>query len=130
MGSYSIWELFGRLNGLGVGLFYLYHGLNGFFQWQKVPPQSPDFEKFIQALFATGFVMTLIKLIEVFAGVLLIFAWKPHLAELLLGPIVVMIVLTHIFLNFSRGWKMALVVGVPYFVCLLNSWDFWRTLWI
>lgn len=112
-----------------IGLYFLYFGLNGVFHWQKVPAQSMDFENFIQALQATGYLMIVVKCLEIGSGFLLVLGWVPLLATLLLAPIVFVIVTAHLFLNLWRGWKMALLTGAPFIALVLCQWDQWSLLW-
>lgn len=123
------WGNVERLLEWGVGLFFVYYALNGFFGWQKIPPQSPRFEKFIQSLHETGFLMPLVKFLELAAGLLLILNWTPLLATAILAPIVFVIVSSHFFLNLTRSWKIAAVTLLPYLMLVVCQLDRWTFLW-
>lgn len=101
-----------------VGAYFLYWGLNGFFQWKAIPPNSSAFESFIGRLLQVPLLMTLVKGIEITAGLMLILGFWPELAWLALLPIVLVITTSHVLLNFRLGWRVALEVAVPYLILL------------
>lgn len=81
-----------------LGLIFTVFGLNGFFEFLP-PPELPEAGgNFIGALVASGYLMTLVKLTEVVGGVLLLLGRFVPLALTILAPIVVNIVLFHLFL--------------------------------
>ncbi len=102
-----------------LGLIFLIFGLNGFFNF--LPPQPPLPEaalKFVMALVETGYMMKLVKTIEVLSGILLLFNLFVPLALLLLAPIVVNIFLFHTILAPS----LALPVLIIALGCIV-AWD-------
>ncbi|HWU41844.1 MAG TPA: hypothetical protein VN132_00360, partial [Bdellovibrio sp.] len=50
----------------------IFWGLNGFFEWVKIPPASKGVEKFVQACADTKFILPTVKFIEIFCGGLLL----------------------------------------------------------
>jgi len=82
---------------LGGG--FLLFGLNGFLQFLPTPPPPPPAAlNFVSALFATGYMIPLIKGTEVIAGLLLLGNRFVPLALALLAPVVVNILAYHLFL--------------------------------
>lgn len=103
-----------------VGLYFLYWGLNGFFQWKAVPQNALAFESFIARLHSIPALMSVVKLIEVGAGGLLLLGIGVPFALIALAPIVLVITLLHLILNFKLGWGVALQVFIS-FVILVAS---------
>jgi uncharacterized membrane protein YphA (DoxX/SURF4 family) len=83
------------------GLGFVVFGLNGFLNF--IPPPPPGTmpaaaEAFGGALFATGYMMPLVKGTEVLGGLLLVSNRFVPLALVILAPVVVNIVAFHAFL--------------------------------
>jgi uncharacterized membrane protein YphA (DoxX/SURF4 family) len=81
---------------LGLGFFVF--GLNGFLHFLPQPPMSGVSAQFLGALFATGFLVGLIKGTEVVTGLLLLSGRYVPLALTVLAPVVVNILAYHAFL--------------------------------
>lgn len=82
-----------------LGLIMLVFGLNGFLNF--LPPQPPPPEAamgFIMGLVNTGYMMKLVKAIEVAVGIMLLLNVMSALSLILIAPIVVNILLFHIVL--------------------------------
>jgi hypothetical protein len=91
------------------GLQFLVFGLNGFLRFIPQPPPPAAAGAFFGALLATGYMLPLIKGVEIVAGVMLLSNRYVPLALALLAPNVVNIVLFHAFLA-PAGVAVALVV--------------------
>lgn len=83
---------------LFLGLVFTVFGLNFFLHFLPTPPAPPAAAAFAGALFATGYLFQLLKVVEVAAGVLLLTGRFVPLALALLAPIIVNIVGFHLFL--------------------------------
>ena len=82
---------------LGGGFVLI--GLNGFLQFLPAPPPPPPPAlSFLSALLATGYMIPLLKGIEVIAGVFLLGNRFVPLALALLAPVLVNVVAYHAFL--------------------------------
>lgn len=92
-----------------LGLIFFVFGLNGFLQFAPTPELPPAGGAFMGALVATGYMLPLIKAIEVTAGALLLSNRFVPLALLMLAPIVVNIVAFHMVLA-PGGYGMLLVI--------------------
>jgi len=94
-----------------LGLMFVVFGSNAFFKFMPPPPKMPDqAAAFITALMSTGY-MYVIAMLQVLGGLcLLLGARFVPLGLTLLGPIIVNIVLFHLFLETS-GLPMALVTA-------------------
>lgn len=103
-----------------LGLVFFVFGLNGFFNFIKVPPMPIEATEFLGALVKTGYLMTLVKGMEVACGILLLAGLAVPLALVALAPIIVNIVLFHLYLTPPQE-------AVPPFVFLvLHLFLVWR----
>lgn len=98
------------------GLQIAFWGLNGFFNWVKIPPQPPVIDKFVQACIEARFIMPVVKIIEILAGVLLLLNLSVPLALALLAPIMFLITGLHALHNPKPG-VILLPLVLPY-ACL------------
>jgi uncharacterized membrane protein YphA (DoxX/SURF4 family) len=82
-----------------LGLIFTVFGLNGFLNFLPPPEGMPEAAgAFFGALAATGYMLPLIKGVEVVGGILLLLGRYVPLALILLGPVAVNILLFHLFL--------------------------------
>jgi uncharacterized membrane protein YphA (DoxX/SURF4 family) len=92
-----------------LGLVFFVFGLNFFLHFIPQPPMSGPPMTLMGALIGSGYMFTLVKVIEVVCGALLLSGRFVPLALAMLAPIVINIVLFHGFLAPS-GLPVALVV--------------------
>lgn len=95
---------------LGLGAVFFIFGLNGFLRFLPMPPPSPGpASDYLQGLLATGYIIPLVKGVEVLCGVLLLSNRFVSLALVLLAPIVVNITLFHVGIAHD-GYAMVLFI--------------------
>lgn len=83
-----------------LGLIFFVFGLNGFFNFLEPPAMNQEAMDFMGALMATGYMMPeAIKSVEVTGGALLLIGVCVPFALTILAPIIVNIVLFHLFLD-------------------------------
>ena len=82
-----------------LGFALVLFGLNGFFQFMPQPALPEPAMEFLGALLATGYLMFIVKAIEIGVGVLLLANRFVPLALVLLAPISVNITAFHLFLD-------------------------------
>ena len=93
------------------GLLFINAGLNKFFNYMPMPENMPEETlRDFQAMKEIIWLMPLLGLTEIIGGLLIIFLQKRALGAVILFPIVVGIVLTHVFVDMS-GLPMAIVVA-------------------
>jgi hypothetical protein len=93
-----------------LGLVFTVFGLNFFLHFLPEPSgMPPAAAAFGGALFATGYMMQMVKIVEIGAGLLLLGNRLVPLALTLLAPIIVNIVAFHAFLA-PAGLPMTLVI--------------------
>src|SRR3712207_2303317 len=93
-----------------LGLMFVVFGSNAFLQFMPIPP-LPDNPggRFIMAIAESGY-MYAVAVCQVLGGALLLAGFVP-LGLLLLGPVIVNIVLFHLFMEPS-GMPMASIVAL------------------
>jgi uncharacterized membrane protein YphA (DoxX/SURF4 family) len=112
---------------LALGLLFTVFGLNGFFSFLPMPPPPERAAAFFGALFATGYMLPLIKGTEVLAGLLLLSGRVVPFALTLLAPVVVNIVAFHLFLA-PQGLPIALLALALGLYSAWNERDAYRAL--
>src|SRR5437588_6358405 len=93
-----------------LGLLFVVFGLNGFLHFIPMGPMpSGHAGEFVDAMFASGYLYA-ISALQVIGGLLLVSGVFTPLGLLFLGPVIVNILLFHIFLD-TKGLPMAIVAG-------------------
>ncbi|MCP3142299.1 DoxX family membrane protein [Pyxidicoccus xibeiensis] len=94
-----------------MGLIFFVFGLNYFFNFlpPMPPPEGQAAQTFFMGLMASGFVMPIIKVIEIAAGIALLSNRFVPLALILLAPIVVVIAGFHFVLAPAYPMPIALI---------------------
>ena len=103
-----------------LGLIFTIFGLNGFLNFIPMGPIPPLALQFVGAL-AQSHLMIVIFVIEIIGGVLLLANRFVPLALTLLGPVIVNILLFHLFMA-PAGLPLALVVTVLWIVVAFRVW--------
>ena len=94
-----------------LGLMFAVFGSNAFLHFIPVPPMQGDAGAFMGALFHSGYIYPIAGL-QVLGGLCLLAGSRfVALGLMLLGPIIVNIVLFHIFIDRS-GLPIAIVVSI------------------
>ena len=92
-----------------LGLVFFVFGLNGFLQFLPMPEMGEAAGAYFQGLAGTGYFLPVLEVVEVVCGLLLLVRLFSPLALVLLAPVVVQILLFHIFLD-PAGLPMAIVI--------------------
>jgi putative oxidoreductase len=96
-----------------LGLMLIAFGADWFYHFLPFAGEvTPQGEAFLNALVETGYLFTLIKSIEVIAGVLLLTGFRPQLGAALVAPVAVNIALYHLLLDPNGALFAAPVVGL------------------
>ena len=107
-----------------LGLMFFVFGLNGFLNFLGQPEATPEGEAFITAMIDTGYLMTMVKVIETTCGALLLVGYFVPLALVLLAPIIVNILAFHVFLDPSgQGLGMAFVILALHLFVTSQHWN-------
>jgi uncharacterized membrane protein YphA (DoxX/SURF4 family) len=94
-----------------LGIIFILTGINGYFSLFGLDPFLPTSPAAQDFFYGTGYLLPLLKSVELICGLLLFFnRWVP-LALLTLAPVVVNILLFHLTLDPANLW-MGLTVTV------------------
>lgn len=92
------------------GLMFINSGLNKIFQYMPMPKDMPEnMMKVVEAFESIVWLMPLIAVVEIIGGVLVIIPKYRALGAILIFPIMIGILLTHIF-NAPSGLPIALIL--------------------
>ncbi len=100
------------LSGVSIlfGLMFINAGLNKFFNYMPVPADLPEsMMKLMSAFMQIGWLMPLIAVAEIVGGTLFMANKYRPLAAIIIFPVMIGIVLTHI-VNAPSGLPLALVL--------------------
>lgn len=98
------------------GLIFINAGLNKFFNYMPVPEDLPEnMLKVMEAFMTIGWLMPLVALVEIIGGILFIIPKTRALGAIIIFPVIIGILLTHI-VNAPSGLPIAIVLF------LINLW--------
>jgi len=110
-----------------LGLTFLVFGLNQQFEFFKPPVEpSTQAQAFWTAMVATGYFMPLLSWTKVACGALLVLGRFVPLALTVLAPIIVQILLYHLYLD-PQGMEVALVVLGLELILVALYWSSFKT---
>jgi putative oxidoreductase len=92
-----------------LGLIFVVFGLNAFLQFMPMPPPQGLASDFVKALFVSHY-FYVVAVLQIVGGALCLLGRFVPLGLTLLGPVIVNILLFHIFLD-PAGLPLALVVS-------------------
>lgn len=102
--------------GILFGLMFINSGLNKFLNYMPIPDDLPaEMVKLMTAFMTIGWLMPLVAIVEIVGGALFMIPKFRALGAIVILPIMVGIVLTHIF-NAPSGLPIAIVLLV------INVW--------
>lgn len=105
-----------------LGLIFTVFGLNGFLHFIPMPEMSQEAGGFLGALAASGYMFPVLKVTEIACGVLLLIGrWVP-LALTILAPVVLNIVLFHVFLEPTPDGLFVPILSVALGVFLARAY--------
>ncbi len=116
-----------------LGLMFTVFGLNGVMMaftgqgFIPMPPQPEVMITIMTGFMATGYLMALVSSLQLISGLLLLSGFYINAAIVFLGPIIVNIVLIHVFAERS-GLPMAIVVAILYIILVKSRWSDFRAL--
>lgn len=97
------------------GILLINGGLNKFLNYMPPPEDlNPELMKDFQAMVEISWLMPLIAVAEIFGGVLLIFPKTRALGALIVFPVIVGILLTHIFVDPSQ-----IILPIAFWIIML-----------
>ena len=93
-----------------LGLLFVVFGLNGWLHFIPLPPREGRAAEFIGAMIATGY-FNVILILQVVGGLLVLIGISVPLGLILLGPVIVNILMFHLFMD-KKGIGLALFILV------------------
>ena len=104
-----------------LGLVFVVFGSNGFLQFLPMPPLPHDVTgDFLRAFFVSHYIYA-VAACQVIGGLLLLIGRFVPLGLTILGPVIVNIVLFHIFLA-VEGLPLALIIAALFLFLLWRYW--------
>ena len=92
------------------GLIFINSGLNKFFNYMPMPEEMPEnMMKLMNAFLEIGWLMPLVAIAEIAGGILFIIPKYRALGAIIIFPVMIGILLTHIF-NAPSGIPLAVVL--------------------
>lgn len=112
-----------------LGLAFVVFGLNGFLNFLNMGPMPTGLAgQFMGALFMSHYYWA-IAAIQVLGGVLLLVNRFVPFGLVLLGPVIVNILLYHLFLN-PAGIAMAIVVTILWFIVFYRDRQYFSGIFV
>lgn len=105
------------------GLLLINGGLNKFFNYMPVPEDlAEEMVKDFQAIAEISWLMPLIGIAEIIGGLLIIFPKTRALGAVVIFPVMVGVLLTHVFVDLS-GLPMVVVIWAILLWIIVENWD-------
>lgn len=84
-----------------MGLLFLSSSLIYLFKFAQPPEQTGNMKIFLDGMIASGYLMNTVKCIELVCGIAFISGFFVPLASIVISPIIINILMIHIFLDNS-----------------------------
>lgn len=103
------------------GLLFINSGLNKFLNYMPMPEDLPEVMKSMTtSMFEIGWLFPLVGVVEIIGGLLLFIPKYRALGAIMIFPIMVGIILTHIY---GGGLPLALVFGAILGWIIYENWE-------
>lgn len=110
-----------------TGLLLIMFGLNKFLHFIPMPPPPEAMGAFMGALFGTGYLMTLVAIVEISAGIAFVWNKCSALFAVVLMPVMLNAFLAHLFLD-PAGIAAAAVILLFTIVIMIRHKEAYRGL--
>lgn len=110
-----------------IGLLLLFASISYFFHLFPEPPLTGDMKTFNDGLKASGYLMPLVKTIELLCGIAFVTGKFNKIANIILMPISVNIFFTHVCLA-PDGIPVAVFLLVGNIFLIYSKWDSYKGL--
>jgi putative oxidoreductase len=103
------------------GLMLVIFGLNKFLQFMPMPPMPEAAGEFMGALVKSGYLMIIVAIVEVVAGVLLLVNKYQSLALVIVFPVILNAFLFHLFLDLAGIGGAVIAMAMNIFLFFANK---------
>lgn len=104
-----------------LGLTVLIFGLNKFLQFMPMPPMQGAAGEFMGAIVKSGYIMIIVAIVEIIAGILLLIKKFQPLALVILFPVLLNAFLFHQFLDIAGIGAAAFAMAMNIFLFFANK---------
>jgi putative oxidoreductase len=104
-----------------LGLMLVVFGLNKFLQFMPMPPMPEAAGAFMGALVTSGYIMTIVAIVEIVTGILLLVNKFQPLTLVVLFPILLNAFLFHLFLDLAGIGGAVVALAMNVFLMFANK---------
>jgi putative oxidoreductase len=104
-----------------LGLMLVVFGLNKFLQFMPMPPMPEAAGAFMSALVTSGYIMTIVAIVEIVTGILLLVNKFQPLTLVVLFPILLNAFLFHLFLDLAGIGGAVVALAMNVFLMFANK---------
>jgi|TARA_B110000046_G_scaffold173945_1_gene197118 uncharacterized membrane protein YphA (DoxX/SURF4 family) len=104
-----------------LGFMLVVFGLNKFLQFMPMPPMTQAAVDFMGALVKSGYIMSIVAIVEIITGLLLLVNKYQALALVVLFPVLLNAFLFHLFLDPAGIGGGAMALAMTLFLIFANK---------
>lgn len=110
-----------------LALILIIFGLNKFLNFMPLPPMPEAAQAFMGALIETGYLMVIVAIVEIIAGIFLLINRYSAFMLILIFPILVNALLFHLFLDLKGIGGALLTISLTIFL-MVKAFDTYKIL--
>jgi uncharacterized membrane protein YphA (DoxX/SURF4 family) len=110
-----------------LALILIIFGLNKFLNFMPLPPMPEAAQAFMGALIETGYLMVIVAILEIIAGIFLLFNRYSAFMLILIFPILLNALLFHLFLDLKGIGGALLTISLTIFL-MVKAFDSYKIL--
>lgn len=110
-----------------LALILIIFGLNKFLNFMPLPPMPEAAQAFMGALIETGYLMVIVAIVEIIAGIFLLINQYSAFMLILIFPILVNALLFHLFLDLKGIGGALLTISLTIFL-MVKAFDTYKIL--
>lgn len=110
-----------------LALILIIFGLNKFLNFMPLPPMPEAAQAFMGALIETGYLMVIVAIVEIIAGIFLLINRYSAFMLILIFPILVNALLFHLFLDLKGIGGALLTISLTIFL-MVKAFDSYKIL--
>lgn len=110
-----------------LALILIIFGLNKFLNFMPLPPMPEAAQAFMGALIETGYLMVIVAIVEIIAGIFLLINRYSAIMLILIFPILLNALLFHLFLDLKGIGGALLTISLTIFL-MVKAFDSYKIL--